>query len=124
MRAERTAFAAAALGGGNDLLLEVGGPDQLAAEAGAAVQARDGRAFRRAGDAQLGEARAGERARLAGGAEQRAVHERAGEGPDLRADGRAGERGAEDGDAGRQQRAAGSGAGYGEGEGGHVGARW
>ena len=55
------------------------------------------------------------------GAEQGVVDERAGEGADLRADGGAGERGAEDGDAGGKQRAADGGAGYGEGEGGHGG---
>ena len=111
--------AAAALGGGDHLLLEVGGPDDLSADACAAVKARDGRTLRGACDAQFGEAGAIERARLARGAEQRAVDERAGEGADLRADGRAGERGAEDGDAGGQQGAADGGAGNGEGEGGH-----
>ena len=121
LRAERAALAAAALLGGDDLLLEVGGPDQLSAEAGAAVEARDWRAFGRAGDAQLGEARAFERPRPAGGTEQRIVDEGAAKGADLRADGRAGERGAEDGDAGREQRVADGGAGNGEGEGGHGG---
>ena len=51
------------------------------------------------------------------GAEQRLVDDGAGERADLRADGRAGERGAEDRDAGGEQRAADGGAGYGEGEG-------
>ena len=58
---------------GDHLLLEVGGPDDLAAEARAAVEARDRRAFGRAGDAQLGEARVRASARdWPDGAEQRA----------------------------------------------------
>src|SRR5262249_31762539 len=100
LRAQHAALAAAALGGGDDLLLEVRGPDDLAADARAAVEARDGRALGGAGDAQLGEAGAVERARLAGGAEQGLVDEGAGDGADLGADGGAGEGGAEDGDAG------------------------
>ena len=58
------------------------------------------------------------------GGEQRVVDERAGDGADLRADGGAGERGAEEGDAGGQQRAAGGRAGNGESEGGHGGVGW
>ena len=43
--ADAALAAAAALRGGDHLLLEVGGPDDLAAEARAAVEARDGRAL-------------------------------------------------------------------------------
>jgi hypothetical protein len=51
------AAAAARLRGGDHLLLEVGGPDDLAADARAPIEAQDGVALRRAGDAQLGETR-------------------------------------------------------------------
>ncbi len=61
------------------------------------------------------------RARLAASREQRVIDERARDGADLRADGGAREGGAEDGEAAREQRAAGGGAGNGEGEGGHGG---
>ena len=44
--ADAALAAAARLRGGDDLLLEVGGPDDLAADARAAVEARDGRALR------------------------------------------------------------------------------
>ncbi len=44
--ADAALAAAARLRGGDDLLLEVGRPDDLAADARAAVEARDGRALR------------------------------------------------------------------------------
>ena len=105
--------------GGDALLLEVGGPDDLAAETRAAVEARDRRAFGGGGDLEIGEARAGDGASAAGGAEQRLVDEGAGERADLRAERGAGERGAEQGDAAGQQRAAGGRADGGESERGH-----
>ena len=115
---------AGATGGGRargDGFGEIARPDDLAAERGAAVEARDGCAFSGTGDAQIGEARAVGLAEAAGIAEQFLVDDVAGEGADLRADGGAGDGGAEHGKAGRQQITASSCAGSAEGEGGHFG---
>ena len=127
LRLRAAALAAAAAAAGLDhLLLEVGGPDDLAAEARVAVEARDGRAFGGGGDAQVGEAGPVRQGRVAGGAEQGLVDEGAGERAELGAERRAGDGGAEDREAGGQERAADGGAGNGEGEGGHGGevVRW
>ena len=103
------------------LLLDCRGPDDLAAEARAAVETGDGRAFRGGGDAQVGEAGAVRDGRLAGRGEQRLVDEGAGERADLGAERGAADGGAEQGDAGRQQCAADRGAGGCECESGHLG---
>ena len=111
-RLRRSALAAARR---DALLLDVGRPDHLAAEPRAAVEARDRCAFGGGGDLEIGEARARARA-TAGCAEQRLVDEGAGERADLRADGGAGDGGAEQRDAGRQERTADGGAGCRESE--------
>ena len=97
LRLRAAALAAAAAAAGlDDLLLEVGGPDDLAAEARVAVEARDGRAFGGGGDAQVGEAGPVRQGRVAGGAEQGLVDEGAGKRAELGAQRGAGDGGAED----------------------------
>ena len=108
-----------ATAGGDALLLEVGGPDDLTAETRAAVEPRHRRAFGGGGDLEIGEARAGDGASAAGGGKQRLVDEGAGERADLCAERGARERGAEQRDAAGQQRTTGSRADGGESERGH-----
>src|SRR5690606_31082533 len=118
-----SALAASALAAGAGLLAEVGGPDDIAAEAHATVETRDHRAFGGGGDAQGIEP--GALDALAGGerGDDPAVHHRADGGADHAADRRS--RDAEDRAA---DAAADGGAGRAENEGGHrsgppVGAR-
>ena len=75
--AAEAALAGPAAAGFDDLLLEVGRPDDLASKTRAAVEARDRRAFGGGHDAQIGEARALLQG-LAGRPEQRLVDERSG----------------------------------------------
>ena len=71
LRAAALAAAAAALL--DRLLLQIGGPDDLAAEARAAVETRNGRAFGGGCHTQVGEARAVRQGRAPRGPEQRLV---------------------------------------------------
>src|SRR6185436_7294393 len=96
-----------AAAGGDALLLDVGGPDDLPAEASATIETRHRRAFGGGGDLEIGEARAGDGAGAARGGEQRLVDEGTGERASLCANGGTRDGGTKQADAGRQQRTAG-----------------
>ncbi len=112
--ASAAALAAAAMAGGLGLLAEVGRPEDVAAHAHAAVDARDHRALARGGDLQGVEPLAGDLLRRRHRGDEPGVDRRPGE----RAD-RAGDRGRADAEHATADRAADRGAGGGEDDGGH-----